>query len=519
MKRFLLSIVVCVVLLTGCGAKAPAEPETEVVKADVQEYITELIDGDAIITYFLESDASTADEEYMVTCAVAYQSLVTEYRDEFVLTYTIQDKEWQLSKCRVNSDYSGKYKGDLGDSTEEKQESDSKLTATSTPPPELTATSIPSPTNTPTPEPTATPTSTPTPEPTATPAPVAAVSEKIEDFMFEMEGEVYRLPVLYQTFAEKGWHPDGKVTEDDELGGYSYLYCYLTNDIVRISAEIINMSGHVRKLKDCTIGSIEIKVSNNLDFSIAKGIEGTASKDEIIEAFGLPSSNSNYETSEYITYDLGTRKKVKFYLDYEKSYNNSITLQCYEATEHDATVVSEETPEYLAEYVKPKKVGSDVKATLFMLDGKRYRLPCPLSEFIDDGWEISQANIKSLGAWNYASLYDVTLKKGDVKINVGLLNCSEKEVYIKDCAVYSVSFETYYMKNIEEGYVKLPKSLTMSSTVEDIAKVCEDFSEYKGDSYASYTYQDSDNTIKVYYSIDDWGNKTIQLKNMNWEYK
>jgi len=356
-------------------------------------------------------------------------------------------------------------------------------------------------------------TSTPTPEP------VAAVSDKLDDFMFELEGEVYQLPVLYKAFAEKGWHPDGKVTEEDELGGYSYLYCYLTNDIVRISAEIINMSGHVRKLKECTIGSIEIEVSNNLDFSIAKGIRGTATRDEIIEAFGLPSSNNNYETSEYVTYDFGYRKKVKFYLDYEKSYNSYITLQCYETTEHDVTVVSEETPEYLAEYVKPKKVGSDVKETLFMLDGKRYRLPCPLSEFINDGWEILQADIKSLGAWNYSSVYDVKLTKGDVKIDVGLLNCSDKEVYIKDCAVHTISFETYQMKNIEEGYVKLPKGLTMSSTVEDIAKVCTDFSENKQETYASYTYQDSGNTIKVYYYVDKSGNKTIQLKNLNWEYK
>lgn len=153
MKRLLLSMIVCVMLLIGCGAKEPTAPETEVVKADVQEYITELIDKDAIITTFLKSDSRATEDNYMVTCVVEYKSLITEYKDEFVLIYTIRDKKLKLSKCKVNPNYSGKYKGSLGNSTEEKQDSNTQVSSMTTP----TPTHTPSPTSTSTPAPTVTP--------------------------------------------------------------------------------------------------------------------------------------------------------------------------------------------------------------------------------------------------------------------------------------------------------------------------------------------------------------------------
>lgn len=517
MKRLLMLMVVCVMFLVGCGTKVPTAPQSEVVKSDVQEYITELIDRDAIITYFLEADTNTTEDEYKVTCAVAYQSLITEYRDEFVLTYTIQDKEWKLSKCRVNSDYSGKYKGDLGDNAEEKQDSSSLVTATSTPTPTSISTSEPTatPTSTPTPEPTATPTSTPTPEPTATPVtmPPVSMSDELFDYTFELNGTYYQLPMTYQAFVECGWELVRGESEETKLNGYSYSSVRFLNDGKTMYVDVVNMGGHARAIKDCIIGGMTIRSNEEDSFVMAKNISFDSTMEEIKEAFGIP--DTDYTSS--ITYDEGSRyKKVQF--GFYNGNLSDVTFQCFEAIGEDVTVVSEERPEYLDEYLAPTELGTDMTDTVLELGGVIYRLPCPLSEFLSNGWKIASKNINSLGAGNSESTA-IKIEKDGVKLEVGLKNFSEKEVYIDNCSVYRISFASYDFKNVEKDFGKLPNGITLLSSEDEIAMLCKDFEKSDSTYSMSYTYQDYYYTkeIKIWLSKDS-SDSSITVKNTEWDY-
>jgi len=168
MKKRLNAVVVLVlvVILVGCGTNVPEVPQKKMIEADVQEYISELIDAEAKITYLQESDTKQNEDEYVVNCTVSYSSTKTEYIDEFILNYTVKDSAWELTKCRVNSDYTGRVEKSLEDAPDEDSDKEQ---------PESAATSTPTATATPTPETTATPSPEPTATPMETPIPVTTV--------------------------------------------------------------------------------------------------------------------------------------------------------------------------------------------------------------------------------------------------------------------------------------------------------------------------------------------------------
>ena len=391
--------------------------------------------------------------------------------------------------------------------------------------PEPTATNTPEPTatSTPTPEPTATstpvPTSTPTPEPTAIPEPTQAataevVSDELFDFTFELDGVVYQLPMTYQTLVNSGWELHKNYDKNEKLNGYTYYSLEFVKGSESVYFDVVNMSGHATAIKDCIIGGISVSDYSEVTFSVAKGISFGVTKDTVKEAFGVPDTDSEksmkYKKENYKTVGFG------FYND--DIVCSSIEVRCFEAIGDGVTVVSEERPAYLDEYVAPTELGEDITVTVFELDGKLYQLPCPLSVFLDNGWEIASKDIASIGAGN-SQLYAATVKKGDVKLDVGLANYSKKEVYIENCIVYTISFDTGCLKNAPEDFLKLPAGLRITFTAEDIKALGSEFKEYESERSISYTFEDYYYTKKVYYYIskeDVW--TKIELKNTEWEY-
>lgn len=500
MKNKILLLISCITLgsLTGCGAKLPDEPGKEVVEADIQEYIQELIDSDAEIQYLQESDSIIENDELSITCVVSYSSEEIAYRDEFLITYEVSDKEWELSKCRVNSDYSEKSKESLveiAEVTEETTETSEEESVVE----ESSEESVSHQTGT------------------------VQMSDNLEDFTFELEGIVYQLPVKYSVLKENGWHLDvyHDESEDDEILANSYEFYNITNGIVSLNVDIINMSGDVRMMKDCSVGAISIDTKNNLDFKMAKGITGLSTVDEIQEAFGIPSSSNAGNGYQSLTYKVADYQAVRFYIDEEHSANNNIVLQCYKMTEDDVVEIKDEVPEYFASYVAPKVLGDAVTDTIFELDGVLYRLPCPISEFINNGWKISSANVENVGAGN-REFNAVILSKDNYKFNVGLWNYGKKAAYLHNCAVYDVSFYSNYMEGAPADYVKFSGGLCLGSTFDEVDQVCGEFTKNDYDDYASFTYNSSDYTEKVWYSVyketSNYSNTAIELKNEIWNY-
>ena len=386
-------------------------------------------------------------------------------------------------------------------------------TATNTPTPTVTNTPTPTATNTPTP----TATNTPTPTVTNTPIPsesidipLVEISDELFDYTFELDGVIYQLPMSYQNFVDSGWELIRGEDEEEKLNGYSYYSVRFVRNNKTMYVDIVNMGGHARAIKDCVIGSVTIYEDTAESFTMSKGITFACTTDDIEDAFGIPDSSS----SSSVTYREDDYKKVAF--NFYNGVLSGVTFYCYESIGDDITVVSEERPEYLADYVAPKELGTDMTVPMFELDDVVYQLPCPLSEFINNGWKIASKSVNSLGAGNHLGSA-IEIKKDGVKLDVGLINFSDFEVYIENCAVYDISISTYDLKNVANDYAKLPNEITFYSSDEDISSVCKEFEVTDSTYSKSYTYQDYYYTKRISIYKDNFS-QSFSVQNSEWDY-
>lgn len=490
MKK-LLSLILALALALGmvaCGGGDVAVPEDSVYRDDVQEYITDILDESAEITIFEKKSSEKNEDSLVVTCLAMYEGDAGESKATFTLTYALDGKEWELEKCSVKLSE----EDEKGNDEKEPDETEPEETEPEeTEPPKETK-----------------------------PSASVALSDDWKDFTFELAGVTYQLPMHYDQFVANGWKLDGTrsdVTEDYLVPGYTRVYAYLTNGAVYFSVEFVNMSGHARAVKDCDIGAITIEANDNLALKLAKDIHILSTVDEIQAAFGTPSSMNAYTDYSSLKYEVDTYIVMSFYVYSEKTTYNEVTLRNLIPTDRDETVVSEERPAYLDDYVAPTELGDDITDTVFELDGVLYQLPCPIEEFTNNGWVITSDSIGTLGAMNESS--GITMKKDGNTIFANLTNFSDKETYSRNCAVSGIQLQGYYFKEAAQDIVKLPGGVHMWSTIEEVEELYKYFDRYDGSYSTSFTYDSDDYTIKVryaYYAEDAYGQ--IDIKNENWAY-
>lgn len=95
---------------------------------------------------------------------------------------------------------------------------------------------------------------------------------------------------------------------------------------------------------------------------------------------------------------------------------------------------------YLNSYKAPKGLGKHLEGGCFELEGIVYRLPCPVSEFTKNGWELDESNPDDM-INELANSEDHIMKKVDepdkyVFVSIG--NFTETEKQIQECAVTGI---------------------------------------------------------------------------------
>lgn len=103
MKKYLSAILAVAMLLSlaACGG-ALEEPNNSVYQADVQEYITEILDETAEISAFEKKSSDINGDSLLVVCIATYAGDAGEEKGEFTLTYVKNGNKWKLDKCRVD---------------------------------------------------------------------------------------------------------------------------------------------------------------------------------------------------------------------------------------------------------------------------------------------------------------------------------------------------------------------------------------------------------------------------------
>ena len=356
---------------------------------------------------------------------------------------------------------------------------------------------------------------------------VEGLSDSLDDYTFELDGVVMKLPVSYEEFASHGWSLysyDNSDTEEDLITAQDYDYFQMTNGDGRIRVYIYNPSGDTKPLRECKIGCVEVTKDEGISFKIAGGLELGASADDVLAKFGTPASNNtstDYQTIKYKTGEYSRDGETEFYFRTGHSADNSISLKYMPVTEEDVGEVSTERPAYLDTYAAPTELSADPTQTVFQLGGDLYQLPCTIDAFLNNGWTVSSKSVNAIASMNKES-YAMELSKDGYSIDLTLGNYEMKAALAENCAVLGVSIETNFRDGEMPGdYAVFSGGIKLGSTLDEFTAALGSFETNSTDMSTSFSYNSQDYSTKLryyLYSSGDYKSNEATLYNENWNY-
>lgn len=370
-------------------------------------------------------------------------------------------------------------------------------------------------------DPTEDPSDDPVDDPTPPSPPVTASSW--QDFIFKLDGVTYEFPGNTSSYLNNGWaiHTSPYSEPSDVIiPGKDSGYGYLVKEDTYFDVYFQNESANASLAQNCFIREIDFAAYKEPDLELFGGITFTSTADNVLSAWGQ-AAEIEYEDDGVTIYKLKyvTEKKDAEY-KYSLYFDEGVLDFVYIVREVTETVsdppVVDRRPEYLDEYFAPTALGTNVLDPIFLLDGVLYQLPCPASEFLNNGWRFMEND--PVPGLNTESGY--TLAKGTMKIEVKLMNNDNDQMLPKNCAVYGVTFDTKTLGNLS--------SVTLSNNVSISMSRSQAITALEGIEYSDYTYSTSFNAYDIgktnyiswfkdfYYSISTDGRNVVSLSCDDW---
>lgn len=322
----------------------------------------------------------------------------------------------------------------------------------------------------------------------------AVVSDNLMDCHFSIDGVNYQIPMWFSEYEALGWEYEGD--KNLKLGYGDYDFDVFEKDGVEIWVDVINYSINATEVKDCVVSSIEFDgddIDENTVIKFAKDIQFMVStKEDIIAAYGEP--DDIYEGSYRTYFYYYSEEDVDYYLDVTFSFDNETGL--FDGAEFVNEVEVEgfdntlnpETPAFLDDYVAPSSFGDTIYDTEISIDGYMYVLPCPVTEFYVNGYELSHYyEIDYIPAGQ--SFY-CNLENGDKNLTVYLMNFSDYATDFDNCYVVSVSYDSSYDG---EMAIEMAGGIKIGMTEDEFLKILGDieYNIYESDDYNYYSLYES----------------------------
>ena len=279
------------------------------------------------------------------------------------------------------------------------------------------------------------------------------VSDSLADLTYSLNGHVYSLPTAISELVGNGWALN-------TMGNYKEIMLkahHILNTSIRfgsstaISVTVYNPTGNSIPVSECYITKITVPYKAGIPFTISGGITFDNGFNEIVDAFGEPTSLSNdskgYTNIKYV-FDKSTPESAYTHIliDNEPETrpgqvpDSEITLYTPHhyfllETEADPTV-----PDCVKDYVAPTGLSTDIFSGIFTDGDAFYRLLCPFKELLDNGWVIRTEGVIPLPVDSVASgdTATVWLQKGDYTASVSVINNAEYQTLLQNCMVYYI---------------------------------------------------------------------------------
>lgn len=333
--------------------------------------------------------------------------------------------------------------------------------------------------------------------------PEVSLSENLWDFEFSIGEDVWELPLELSKWEEKGWSFEGK-QEETMLEGETYIEGEtLKNQEQEIYVDFVNPEGEKKPLKECYIGGILLKhEEKDPYYQLPGGITlGESTIVEVTDKFGTPTDEYEEKEDIYIMYEYGKYKEAElvFHVDDEVLYQ--VRLKNYREPENEEEQISDEIPEVVKEYKTPEEYNGDFQEYIVKYDDFFYQIPAPVSEFVENGWTISEEgsdNYVKAGRHGY-----VTLEKNGQSLYAVVKNYGEETTNTQNTFVTNLSGDFDVTKvsiGVGDEIVLGMSAGEMRQRMEE--SLYEKEEDEKGENYYIYSDESKKNFIRIFVDRD-----------------
>ena len=359
-----------------------------------------------------------------------------------------------------------------------------------------------------------------------------AMSDNLFDFTVKIEGDVFKFPMKLEVFQSYGWsvEPDGywEYHDNTDLSGVfppgrrgEYFDFYRNGK--QVTVNLANLSEEQREISIATVCGVLVTRAGDeyAEVELPKGITIGSTKDDVITAFEEPSEiyGSDVSCLEYFTkrdgmQDQDRNIRINIKEDETGKYAvDEIDVYSFVQIESDkisnAAQVSDKITDKEKNYKVPTELGNDILSFNVEIEGDLYRLPAPVSAFLENGWKFNDDDggrpdvattgkpFDILAAEQRESGFD--LLKGEKSINVELFNYGDSNMAIEKCFVVKISFH-----RSGEIAFKLSGGITIGTPINEFLKLHGSLFEADiFDNWYSLPYNSAEEGICITVAADD----------------
>ena len=301
------------------------------------------------------------------------------------------------------------------------------------------------------------------------------LSEDIYSFQVSVNGKVMQFPMWYSDFESLGFSYTKDATQTLSSSQYTV-------------GEVWTLDGvKAQPYTKCMVAGINFDKyyleDANWEIILPKGIQyGVSTKEDILAAYGTPSSD--YEGSMYykMAYEYDYHQEIIFYVYNESGVVEEIEIENVIELEGADNSIDETVPEMVTKYTAPAAVGDDLYTFNAEIEGHLYTFPCPVSEFLANGFTIQENNSAQAVA---AGDFDwVELRYDNQSIRLIVRNYADYATIPENCFIKS--FETH--ANYDPTFdVTVPCGITLGESEDSLKEKISAF-HYEVEESSSYKY-------------------------------
>lgn len=335
--------------------------------------------------------------------------------------------------------------------------------------------------------------------------PHAELGTDIYGYQVEYAGNLIQLPMTYDDFTAMGWTLSKNDSPDTMISTGSYGMATFNNGEVSAYVDMINFGINEAPLSDCLVGGIKLDLAwgdidlSSLTVKLPGGIVmGTSNIEDIKAAYGEPSDTYDSDLYTKMTYQKDTYERVELYVYKETNTLLQADIRNFKEPEgFDKGSVSTEVPEIVTNYQTPAALGSDFMDPEVEFMGNLYRLPAPVSAFLDNGWEMK--DVAEDAFVEGGGLEFIDMMKDNQTVSFSVYNLTENATSVENCFVTELDFGSY---DPDVLALKLSENITLGADKSElIAKAGE----------RGYLYEDEDNYLTIYPDKDSKLEHSVQF--------